>query len=427
MAGAWRLIVVILCFYRAPLVFGQAPPNRTQTKPQVGIVVPRTSIVPSLFGMNRNEVARVLEPLRLQAKFTGLENGVAVGQEPAAGTTVKVGSAVVVTLGEMPRLVLSGPAAPAYAGSEVTFTAAFVPALPAGPKVGYYFTWGDGNPTESAANAVVTHKFADAGNLVVSVVGVIDGRFKVGSRVRVDILPPPPTDTTLLTTNATTSGTTDMVDTAGSTGTVATTTMESTTSSATATPTITTELTTTTILREWLAHGAAAFNAKDEMKQGEEETIALRISADQSDVALHSEMPGGKATRRWGQDVSQVMRAELTGETFKITALGPPEQLIHDGRFEWNWKVKPLKSGDHELQLVTSLLVPVPGLGPRQSVLHSDYRHVRVHVSAVFVVGQFLAEYWQWVTSSIAIPLLAWAWKKKREGKRGPKVGFVSR
>jgi len=177
-------------------------------------------------------------------------------------------------------------------------------------------------------------------------------------------------------------------------------------------------------LREWLAHGAAAFNPKDEMKQGEEETIALRISEDPADSQLRNDMPGGKATHRWPQDVSKVMRAELTGDTFKITQLGPPEQLIHDGRFEWNWKVNPLKSGDHELQLVTSIVVPVPSMGTQQSVIHSEYRHVRVHVSPVFVMGHFVAAYWQWIASSIAIPLLGWVWKKQRDGKRAPSVGF---
>lgn len=177
-------------------------------------------------------------------------------------------------------------------------------------------------------------------------------------------------------------------------------------------------------LREWLAHGAAAFNPKDEMKQGEEETIALRISADPADSQLRTDMPGGKATHHWPQDVSKVMRAELTGDTFKITQLGPAEQLLHDRRFEWNWKVNPLKSGDHELQLVTSIVVPVPSMGTQQSVIHSEYRHVRVHVSPVFVMGHFLAAYWQWIASSIAIPLLGWVWKKQREGRRTPKVGF---
>src|SRR5207244_4427668 len=107
----WRLTVGMLCVFSAPLVFGQGPLTKTQTKPpvnetrgvnqaQIGILVPRTSIVPSLFGMNRVEVARVLEPLHLQPKFSGLDNGIAVAQEPPAGKTVRWGSGVAVTLGE---------------------------------------------------------------------------------------------------------------------------------------------------------------------------------------------------------------------------------------------------------------------------------------------------------------------------------------
>jgi hypothetical protein len=110
--------------------------------------------------------------------------------------------------------------------------------------------WGDGSRAEGTANAVVTHRFADAGRRVVAVVGVIDGRFKIDSRVPVEILPLPATDTTPSTTDATTSDTTATVATEGSTVTEPTTTTESTTSSvtttteATATPTTTTEPTT---------------------------------------------------------------------------------------------------------------------------------------------------------------------------------------
>jgi len=253
----------LMVAFVTPLVFGQGPPTRTHTKPpvnetlgvnrpQIGILVPRTSTVPLLFGMNRVEVARVLEPLRVKPSFSGIENGVAIDQKPEAGVSVRWGSAVAVILGEMPRLVLSGPPAPAYAGSELTFTAAFVPPLPAGVKVGFYFVWGDGSRAESTANAVVTHRFADAGNRVVSVVGIIDGRFKIGGRVPVDVLAsPPPTDTTPTATDVTTttSDTTATVATEGSTATEPTTTTESTTSSATTTTapaTTTTEPTTTT-------------------------------------------------------------------------------------------------------------------------------------------------------------------------------------
>jgi hypothetical protein len=258
LVAAWRAIVLVLSLVGAPLVFGQGPPNRTKTtavnetrgvnRAQIDYSRLQSSTVPLLFGMNPNEVARLLESVHLQPKFVGPDNGIAVGQEPDAGTPVKYGSAVLVTLGEMPRLVLSGPAAPAFAGSELTFTAAFVPALPAGPKVSYYFTWGDGSRGEPTASAVVTHRFADAGNRVVSVTGLINDRVKIDSRVVVDVLPPAQTDTTPSTTDATTSDTTATVATEGSTATEPTTTTESTTSSATTTtaPTTTTEPTTTT-------------------------------------------------------------------------------------------------------------------------------------------------------------------------------------
>ena len=74
-----------------------------------------------------------------------------MGQEPVAEKVVRYRSGVAVTLREMPRLVLSGPATPAYAGSELTFMAVFVPPLPARMKVGYYFVWGDGSGGEPTA------------------------------------------------------------------------------------------------------------------------------------------------------------------------------------------------------------------------------------------------------------------------------------
>jgi hypothetical protein len=238
-ATGW-LTIAMLCLCATALGFGQVPPNRGQTKrainetigvnrPQVGILLPRTSTVPSLFGMNRNEAARALESLHLRPTFSGIENGIAVEQKPPAGMSVPVGSAVSVTLGEMPRLVLSGPAAPAYAGSELTFSAAFVPPLPVGPQVTYYFGWGDGSAAEGTANAVVTHRFADAANRVVSVVAVINQRFKIGSRVVVEVLAPPVTETVQTATVVGTSETTATVATEVPTDTTPATTPTTTT------------------------------------------------------------------------------------------------------------------------------------------------------------------------------------------------------
>lgn len=208
---------MVLCIAAAHVVCGQSPGTKTQTKPPFidskivnTTTVVQLSTVPPLFGLNRIEAARLLESLHLRPKFSGPENGIAMAQDLPAGTTVKLGSVIVVTLGVLPRVVLTGPAAPAYAGNDLTFTASLVPPLPAGTQVSYDFYWGDGTPNVATKDTVVAHRFTDPGSRVVAVTAVINERFKIGSRIVVDVIPvPPPTDTTPPT------------DTAGSTATVA--------------------------------------------------------------------------------------------------------------------------------------------------------------------------------------------------------------
>jgi hypothetical protein len=251
------LIVSALYVCSASLLSGQNPPIRAKTTAvvdearraateSIGSRLLLPSMVPSLFGMNRVEAARLLEPLHLRPAFSGLENGIVVDQKPAAGTTVRYGSEVAVALGVMPRLVLNGPVAPAYAGSELTFTASLVQPLPPGPRVTYYFLWGDASRAEATANAVVTHRFADPARHMVSVVAVINDRVRLAGRVPVDVLAlPPPADTAQTATVVATSDTTATVATEDPTAPGTTATTPSTTSSATVTTATTAPETTT--------------------------------------------------------------------------------------------------------------------------------------------------------------------------------------
>jgi hypothetical protein len=209
---ASRLVVFILCIAAAPVVCGQVPGKKTLTRPpfdDTKIVNTATSFpvttVPQLFGMNRTEAGRLLESLRLRAMFSGVENGVVIAQKPPAETNVRTGSGVAVILGALPQVVLTGPAAPAYAGSDLTFTATLDPPVPDGAQVTYNFQWNDGTPVVPTKSAVVTHKFADAARRVVGVVVTINDRVKVAGRIPVDVVAvPPPTDTTPSDTNPTT-------------------------------------------------------------------------------------------------------------------------------------------------------------------------------------------------------------------------------
>ena len=207
----------------------------------IDVVAVPLATVPPLVGLNRSEVEGLLEKLHLRPKFSGSENGIAMAQDPAAGTTVKYGTVIAVTLGVLPRLVLAGPAAPAYAGSDLTFTAELVPPLPAGFQATYSFAWDDGTAAVSTKNAVVTHRFAEAGKHLVSVTAVINDRFKIRGGAAVDVVPVPPSSDTTPSTTAPPETTT----------TIPTETQPTTTTQPTdTTPTTTTAPTTTVFIPE---------------------------------------------------------------------------------------------------------------------------------------------------------------------------------
>jgi hypothetical protein len=248
----------VLCVSAAPLVFGQIPPNRTQTKPPVNetrgvnrpqIFVPRptTSVLPPLFGMNRNDVSRTLEGLHLRPAFSGLDGGVAVDQKPVAGTTLQYGSVVSVTFGQQPRLILGASPTPATTASDLQLTASFEPPLPAGTPVSYQYRWGDGTFLGPTGDVVVTHRFSEVSNRLVSVVATVNDRVRIQGGISVEVVAPPPSDTAQTSTPSDTSTTTTQTTTTSdTTTTTATTTRVDTTPSTTETVSAKSDTTPTT-------------------------------------------------------------------------------------------------------------------------------------------------------------------------------------
>ena len=96
----------------------------------------------------------------------------------------------------------------------------------------------------------------------------------------------------------------------------------------------------------------------------DEEAILENILLDK-DVEIRSKV-----------EISDVMSAELfdpEGDTFQITALNKHTQLVKNtGYTEWNFNVKPLKEGIHQLLVKVSIMEIVPGFAepiPREVTL----------------------------------------------------------
>lgn len=109
--------------------------------------------------------------------------------------------------------------------------------------------------------------------------------------------------------------------------------------------------------------------------------------------------------------VSGEMSAELRGDNdeFKIVSLSTPTQNIDDESYtEWEWVVKPLKSGQSPLKLV----VKVKDFNKDIVVFN---RNIKIKSNVPVAVEGFFDKYWQWIMTTIIIPIFLYFWNRKRK------------
>lgn len=150
-------------------------------------------IVPQLLWLERYQVDELLKPLQLRASIAG-QDGIVLDQSIAAGSEVAPGSDITVTLG-LPRLTLSTPAVNPRANEDVPFNLTFDPPPPFAPQVTYRIAWRDGTEQAPTDQANVTHRFAAAGNYLVSATALIGNRQVESNNLGVAVADPGATPT----------------------------------------------------------------------------------------------------------------------------------------------------------------------------------------------------------------------------------------
>jgi hypothetical protein len=99
--------------------------------------------------------------------------------------------------------------------------------------------------------------------------------------------------------------------------------------------------------------------------------------------------------------------------SFNIKSVNKSEQVIEDEVYtQWDFTVVPLKSGDHELKLVVSIIKG----GEVKEQVWSD--NIRVKNNVPEKVLTFWEKYWQWLLTTIIIPLVVYFWKKREDKKK---------
>lgn len=149
--------------------------------------------------------------------------------------------------------------------------------------------------------------------------------------------------------------------------------------------------------------GLLVFTPPTEMRQGHGDRVEVGIarSPDLKEVLLDG-------LRGRGQPLfeeirtSSVMRVELKGEAFDVTAHSAPEQVVAPST-RWEFDVVPRRAGPHTLTLCVCLFVAVAGLTETGEGLISEpvlERSVRVRVSVGYNTRRFVTANWQWLIAT---------------------------
>lgn len=127
---------------------------------------------------------------------------------------------------------------------------------------------------------------------------------------------------------------------------------------------------------------------------------------------LQKELPSEKirtATLR----TSPIAQARLTGQSFQITAINPEEQPVSSMTTTWEWEVVPQSGGRHPLHLSIDAVM-MGGAEPLKKTIRTFERQVAVKVSVVAWTGKFVAENWQWLCTTLLVPIAGFVWAKRR-------------
>jgi hypothetical protein len=111
--------------------------------------------------------------------------------------------------------------------------------------------------------------------------------------------------------------------------------------------------------------------------------------------------------------VSGEMLAELRGDTdiFNIVSLSTETQNIDTESYtEWEWIVTPKRSGDTPLKLIIKL----KGLNKDIIVFNKT---IKIKSNVPVVVEGFFDKYWQWIMTTIIIPIFLYFWNRKKKRK----------
>ncbi len=158
--------------------------------------------------------------------------------------------------------------------------------------------------------------------------------------------------------------------------------------------------------------GEIVYKVPDTMIVFHEYIITVRISKEQGTTEITENLQGNitRKTIKTSERMEVILVDSSPDSAFRIKNINKSGQIIDSVDYtEWKFGVKPLKPGRKTLNLVVSI---INGDNIKQKV-YSDEIHVKANIGGE--VKSWWSKYWQWVFTTVIIPLVIYFWKRKKK------------
>ena len=166
-----------------------------------------------------------------------------------------------------------------------------------------------------------------------------------------------------------------------------------------------------------LVEGSAAIHSPKSVTRGESFQVHLDIAPAKLEQLLRDKTRVKSRIAFDRAKLTPVMAARLTGIGFEINPKDAVEQAISGATItSWSWQAKATDSGMRKLTIKLAGTIEIEG----KSLPREFYEYTKEVEVSVGIRG-FVEQYWQWLATSIALPIAAWAWTLFKR----PKIGVA--
>lgn len=168
-----------------------------------------------------------------------------------------------------------------------------------------------------------------------------------------------------------------------------------------------------------LPYGNIVFNAPDTMSVNRPQTIQVELSANATVDALRKKITAGGPLSSDRIMISDQLDVHLTGANFLIQAMTPESQPVGTlTTSHWEWRVTPTQSGAQQLELTVNAVLRIDGV-EREFSIQTYNKAIDVKVNWSNSVAAFFAANWQWLWTTLLVPVIVMAWRRFRAEKPG--------